>query len=513
MPRKTQKVNPGVRRYGTKSNYTPETLEEALSKIRSGAMSRLAASEFYKIPAVTLFYKLKSQHTKPIGKPVTFSKEEENSFKAHLLLLSDLGIPISMMDFRYVVKNYLDSNNITKPQFKNNLPGYEWGVLFLERNPELKTKIAHNISRKRAQVTREMVQSFFENIETELEGVPPQNIYNMDESGFHDDTGKKKLLFRRDSRHPEVIKNTSKSCYTVVFCANANGEVLPPFFIFKGKKLWSDWLYQAPSGSRMAVSKCGWIDSSIFEEWLERHFIPHVDKEDGKKVLLCDNLSAHISPKALRLCSEHNITFICLIPNSTHLLQPLDVGYFSGLKTAWRKVLNGYRQTSKGKKVQALPKPLFAQLLKKSLDSIEGTSSDNVKAGFRSCGLHPISASTVLSKLPTYTSQAEVCDSVGTSFINYLEEIRQGDLNVKKGAKFQLPVTSGKSVSAEEVEKYYQERDRTNKNKGQKEDVSGVQSKKRGRPQGSRNKKKKVNNDKEEEKIMIFRVTRLKVED
>ncbi|CAK1598554.1 unnamed protein product [Parnassius mnemosyne] len=484
MPRKTQKVNPGVRRYGLKSNYTSETLEEALSKIRSGAMSRLAASKFYKIPAVTLFYKLKSKHIKPVGKPVTFSKDEETSFKAHLLLLSDLGIPMSMMDFRFVVKNYLDSNNMTKPQFKNNLPGYEWGVLFLERNPELKTKIAYNISRKRAQVTREMVEEFFEHIKTEIEGVPPENIYNMDESGFHDDPGKKKLLFRRDSRHPEVIKNTSKSCYTVVFCANAGGEVLPPFFIFKGKRLWSDWLFQAPSGSRMAVSESGWIDSSIFEEWLEKHFIPHVDKQNGKKVLLCDNLSAHISPKALRLCSEHNITFICLLPNSTHLLQPLDVGYFSGLKTSWRKVLNDYRQTNKGKKVQALPKSLFAQLLKKSLNNIEGTSSDNVKAGFQSCGLQPFSPSTVLNKLPRYTSQADVCDSIGTSFINYIEEIRQGDSHVKKGRKFQLPVTAGKSVSAEEVEKYYEERDNTNKSIGLKGAESDAQTKKKGRPPG-----------------------------
>lgn len=56
----------GIRRYGLKSNYTPVKLEEALSKIRSGAMSRLASSKFYKIPAVAFFYKLKSKHTNPV---------------------------------------------------------------------------------------------------------------------------------------------------------------------------------------------------------------------------------------------------------------------------------------------------------------------------------------------------------------------------------------------------------------------------------------------------------------
>ncbi|CAK1578268.1 unnamed protein product [Parnassius mnemosyne] len=141
----------------------------------------------------------------------------------------------------------------------------------------------------------------------------------------------------------------------------------------------------------------------------------------------------------------------------------------------------------------------------KSLNNIEGTSSDNVKAGFQSYGLQPFSPSTVLNKLPRYTSQADVCDSIGTSFINYIEEIRQGDLHVKKGRKFQLPVTAGKSVSAEEVKKYYEERDNTNKSIGLKGAESDAQTKKKGRPLGSKNKKKKkINNDTEEEKNKDF---------
>lgn len=39
-----------------------------------------------------------------------------------------------------------------------------------------------------------------------IELISPENIFNMDESGFHDDPGKK-LLFRRYCRHPEIIKN------------------------------------------------------------------------------------------------------------------------------------------------------------------------------------------------------------------------------------------------------------------------------------------------------------------
>ncbi|CAB3250496.1 unnamed protein product [Arctia plantaginis] len=448
MPRKSEKVKPGVRKYGKKSNYTPEILQEAIEKIKSGAISRVGAAKLYKIPPVTLFYKLKEKHDKNMGRPKIFTDEEENTFVSHLLMMADLGIPC-------------------------------------KRHPEIKEKVGHKIPRKRAQVNREQIDEFFCNIKEEIEGVAPNNIYNMDETGFHDDPGQKKLLFHRDCRNPEIVKNSSKSCYTVIFCGNANGDMMPPFFVFKGKKLWSDWLFQAPSGSRMSVSQSGWIDQSIFEDWLENHFLPYVDKDDGKKILLCDNLSAHISPKALRLCEAHNVAFICLIPNSTHLLQPLDVGYFSPLKTAWRKVLDSYRNTSRGKKVLALPKSLFAQLIKITLENIKVTSAENMKAGFRSCGLYPFSPQTVLSKLPTYTSQTEVRESVAESFVNFIEEVRQSDLNVVgKARKFQLPVTAGKSVSAEEVEEYQKNREKENKGK------PVTEGKKRGRPKGSTNKGK-----------------------
>ncbi|CAK1585151.1 unnamed protein product [Parnassius mnemosyne] len=317
----------------------------------------------------------------------------------------------------------------------------------------------------------------------------------MDESGFHDDPGKKKLLFRRDCKHPDVIKNSSKSCFTIVFCGNAAGELIPPFFIFKGVKLWSDWLYQAPESSRMAISKSGWMETTIFEDWLENQFIPFVKKDEGKKILMCDNLSAHISPKALRLCAENNIAFICLIPNSTHLLQPLDVGYFSAVKSAWRKVLNDYRQTCRGKKVLALPKSLFAQLIKRTLQNGNANSSENLRAGFKSCGLYPLSPATVLNKLPAYTSTVDISDTISESFVNYIENVRQSDLNtVTKGKKFQLPVVAGKSVSAEEVENYYKEREKTDKTKRGNE-VETRQSKKRGRPMGSKNKNKKKPGD------------------
>ncbi|CAG9572954.1 unnamed protein product [Danaus chrysippus] len=463
MPRKSNVKKPGVRSYGTLSNYSSEKLEEALQLIKSGALTQRQVAKRYTIPRSTLNNKLRMKHSKAVGRPICLTMEEEIMFRDHLLALSDFGIPVGINDFKMLVKRYLTSINKLVPVFTDNTPGYEWGKLYLERHPALKEKIAHNISRKRAQVNEDMVNKFFDLLTLEADGVPPENIYNMDESGFHDDPGKKKLLFRRANRHPELIRNSTKSCFTVVFCGNAVGEFVPPFFIFKGKNCWSDWLQNAPKSSKMTVSKSGWIDADIFDE------------------------CAHITVKALKLCEEHNIKFICLIPNSTHLLQPLDVGFFSSLKTAWRTVLRTWRLTQRGRKAISLPKNVFAQLLKLTLDQCESTAGLNLIAGFRKCGIHPVSRREVLQILPGYAA-TDVQTSVGETFKEYLKEVRESDLNIKSCRKFQLPVEAGKAVSAEEVETFY-------KNKIDEQTKKKEKPVKRGRPVGSKNvngKKKKT---------------------
>ncbi len=43
---------------------------------------------------------------------------------------------------------------------------------------------------------------------------------------------------------------------------------------------------------------------------------------------VCDNLSSHVSLEVISLCRENNIEYVCLLPNSTDKMQPLDVGIF-----------------------------------------------------------------------------------------------------------------------------------------------------------------------------------------
>lgn len=129
----------------------------------------------------------------------------------------------------------------------------------------------------------------------------------------------------------------------------------------------------------------------------------------------------------------------------------------------------------------------------------------NLEAGFRVTGIHPLNRQVALQRLPEYAKTKvdalTAKESLGESFKSYLAELRENDLGIKSQRKFQLPVIAGKSVSVEEVEQFHKNKAEA-KNKNPKQPTnsnSSVDPKKpvkRGRPQGSKNRKKIKNQEK-----------------
>lgn len=258
-------------------------------------------------------------------------------------------------------------------------------------------------------------------------------------------------------------------------CGNAAGEVLPPYFVFKGKNKMSDWLLNGPKGSRLNVSKSGWVDLEVFEDWFMQHLLPTLRHLPGKKVILGDNLAAHLSLKVLRVCKENNISFVFLIPNSTHLLQPLDVCFFAPLKSHWRAILKEWRDTPLGRKMVSMPNSIFTFLIKKTLEgsAFKENEAWNLIQGFTATGIYPTCRDKVLSKLRPYVqpinSEENLPEVIGENFKEYLESVRsQLIVPTKKGNRFHLPVEPGKSVSYEEVHTYVENREKSKKDSSKK---------------------------------------------
>lgn len=179
----------GARHY---ADYSPQQLEECLQAIRDGSYSHRQAAEHFNIPRRTILNKLKQKHSKPVGKPTTFSRDEEESFVSYIEALSDFGFPITTEGLRNVIKIYLQRTSRVIKDFQDNKPGLEWLKQFLKRYPRLKERIASNIKRSRAAVTEDTLQDYIKNLQEVVKDVPPENIWNLDETNLADDPSKKK---------------------------------------------------------------------------------------------------------------------------------------------------------------------------------------------------------------------------------------------------------------------------------------------------------------------------------
>lgn len=139
-------------------------------------------------------------------------------------------------------------------------------------------------------------------------------------------------------------------------------------------------------------------------------------------------------------CTDYNIKFILLPPNSTHMCQPLDVAFFRPLKICWRQCLQEWKTKNKG----TIPKSVFPRLLNQTLKKLEPAIAKNLQSGFRGTGIFPLNPEEVLKRLPGSTEH--IAHRLSDSFEKYLREIRFESSTSKK-RKRRLNVEAGKSVN------------------------------------------------------------------
>lgn len=113
--------------------------------------------------------------------------------------------------------------------------------VFLKRNHELSQLFAANIKRNRAAVGADTLAEYIQNLEEAVKDVPPENIWNYDETNLSDDLGHKRILTKRGTKYPEVKRDSSKSSTSFMFAGNAEGQLLPPYVVYKSKQLWNTW--------------------------------------------------------------------------------------------------------------------------------------------------------------------------------------------------------------------------------------------------------------------------------
>lgn len=150
---------------------------------------------------------------------------------------------------------------------------------------------------------------------------------------------------------------------------SASGQLLPPYTVYKATHLYPTWVEGGVEGAFYNRTKSGWFDGPTFEDWFDKIALPYLKNLQGPKVIIGDNFSSHVSLHVLEECEKYNIRFVLFPPNSTHLLQPLDVAFFAPLKKKWRTALSEWKTNNRG----CISKSEFPSLFKKTLTEMAAT--------------------------------------------------------------------------------------------------------------------------------------------
>ena len=117
-------------------------------------------------------------------------------------------------------------------------------------------------------------------------------------------------------------------------------------------------------------------------------------------LVLCDGHSSHLTYSTVKKTQDNHIILLCLPPNTSHVLQPLDVGFFAQLKCHWKKILKNSLSKSRNKNVD---KSVFPTLLNALVSKIDGKL---LKSGFNGSGLYPVDKSKPMKEDNEYTTEA-----------------------------------------------------------------------------------------------------------
>lgn len=435
--------------------YNAKAIEEAVKEVTNNGVSYRKACTKYGVPIGTLYRHVTNGHLQKQGGQTCLSSELESNLVSKLLTCADWGYPLDGFDLRLFVKSYLDSRHIKLKKFKNNLPGYDWLKSFLIRHKdELANRMVSNIKRARANVSPTIINEFFDNLEQSVEGVPAENIVNYDETNVKDDPGLKKVIVRRGCKYPERVMNNTKTSFSVMFAGSASGALLPIYVVYKADHLWNTWINNGPEGARYNRTATGWFDGPTFQDWFFKIAIPYFRRLEGPKVIIGDNLASHLSIDIINACMQHNIRFVFLPANSTHLCQPLDVAYFAPLKRCWRSILTQWK-SGEGRLATSIPKDQLPSLLKSLLNQMEftGRGAANIIAGFQKTGIQPLDRHTVLNQLPPEqepSNDSAPPSELSDSLVSFLKNMRYQRPKQKKQIRKKLNVKAGKSITAEE---------------------------------------------------------------
>lgn len=358
-----------------------------------------AAARAYAVPRTTLRSRLNGRVSRDESRANghKLSRNEEEVLVKWLLDMDDRGYPLTPEKTRaaalLLLKSRVEDLGVTI--------GVNWVSRFIKRTPQLKGAYSRKYDYVRAKCEDyTLLSAWFELVKNTKAayGIQDCDTYNFDETGFAlGVTATMRVITSSDKARPNLVQPGDREWVTCIETICADGHVLPPYVIFKGKNHQASWYktFQLPPDWAIGVSPKGWTTNEHGIHWLKTHFerLTASRTQGTWRLLIMDGHESHATPEFDDFARSHRIKVLCMPPHSSHLLQPLDIACFSVLKRAYGLEVSD--RIRRG--LNHIDKVEFLSALMPARD--KAFTHGNCKAGFKATGLVPYDPFTVLSGL------------------------------------------------------------------------------------------------------------------
>lgn len=93
---------------------------------------------------------------------------------------------------------------------------------------------------------------------------------NLDETGYSSSIGSNVLAKKGAKCVSQIQGGSGKETFSVVETVSADGQIFPPFVIYKSKNLYDKWCLNGPENAAYVSSENGWQEKKTFLCYFEK---------------------------------------------------------------------------------------------------------------------------------------------------------------------------------------------------------------------------------------------------
>ena len=260
-----------------RKQWNEESMTAALNEFQKGIHSINKIAVLYGVPKSTLHDRISGrvQHGTKRGPPPYLNPIEEQELAGHLITVAKIGYGKTRKEVKMIAESVAKEKDVLRATRISD----GWWKSFLHRNQGLSLYRADSTAHIRMDsVNKESINQYFNLLEETMAShniqKNPNQIYNMDETGMPLSPHTPNIVTQNGHKKVRYRTLGKKEQITIIACANAAGQAIPPMIKFEGKYLNHEWTIGEVPGTIYGMSDKGWTDQELFMFWL-KHFLNH----------------------------------------------------------------------------------------------------------------------------------------------------------------------------------------------------------------------------------------------